>query len=154
MDKKGTAMNLQENYKRLFKGRASSNDAKLIKEELELDDPVSVTFDRPGQINAPTEMGQENLPIDSITLLFWGGFINLNAFVDGAMDYYGDDDFLSQLIDMIPKLKSKPEYKKWIREIESMGGPSANEIEKGLAQVEYTESGMNESGDVSTEYYF
>lgn len=125
-----------------------------VGQELELDDPISVTFDRPGRIDAPTEMGSENLPIDSITLHFWGGYINLNAVVDGAMDYYGDDDFLSQLIDMIPKLESKPDYKEWIQEIESMGGPSANEIEKGLAQVEYTESGMNEDGDVSTEYYF
>jgi len=123
-------------------------------QELELDDPVSVTFDRPGRINAPTEMGQENLPIDSITLHFWGGYINLNAVVDGAMDYYGDDEFLSQLIEMIPKLKSKPDYKEWIQDIESMGGPSANEIEKALERVEYTESGMNSDGDVSTEYNF
>jgi hypothetical protein len=32
--KKGTAMNLQENYKRLFKGKASSNDRKLIRENM------------------------------------------------------------------------------------------------------------------------
>ena len=147
-------MNLQEQYRRLFAGKVRSNDASLITEALELDDPISVTFDRPGRIDAPTEMGQENLPIDSITLHFWGGYINLNAVVDGAMDYYGDRNFLNQLIDMIPKLKSKPDYKEWIQDIESMGGPSANEIEKGLERVEYTESGMNSDGDVSTEYNF
>jgi len=94
----------------------------------------------------------EGLPVESITLHYWGTVVNLNAYIEGADDYYMDDSVIEQLQTIVDGLKGKPEYRNWIKEIEAMGHHSAKDIETALDGVEYTESGMNQDGDVSTEY--
>ena len=69
-------------------------------------------------------------------------------------DYYMDDFVIEYLQDTVDRLKGKPEYRNWIKEIETMGHHSAKDIETALDKVEYTESGMNQGGDVSTEAFF
>ena len=136
---------LKEQYARLFKGKPMSNDVKLINEEVE-------TFDEPVSAFLKGDLGTvEGLPVESITLHYFGTVVNLNAYVDGLEDYYGDDSVIEYLQDTVDGLKGKPEYRNWIKEIEAMGYHSAKDIETALDEVEYTESGMNEDGDVSTE---
>ena len=138
---------LKEQYARLFKGRISSNDTKLIKEDVEyFDEPMSAFFE--GDLGTV-----EGLPVESITLHYWGTVVNLNAYIDGLEDYYGNDSVIEYLQDTVDGLKGKPEYRNWIKEIETMGHHSAKDIETALDGVEYTESGMNQDGDVSTEYH-
>ena len=93
----------------------------------------------------------QGLPVNSITLHYFGAVVNLNANIDGLEDYYGDDSVIEYLQDTVDGMKGKPEYRNWIKEIEAMGRHSAKDIEKALDEVEYTESGMNTGGDISTE---
>jgi hypothetical protein len=138
---------LKEQYAKLFKGKPMSNDGKLLREEVEyFDEPVSTWFK--GDLGTAA-----GLPVESITLHYWGSVVNLNAHIEGAEDYYGDDSVIEQLQDTVAGLTSKPEYRNWIKEIETMGHHSAREIGSALDAVEYTESGMNQDGDVSTEYH-
>ena len=136
---------LKEQYARLFKGRPSSNDASLINEEVE-------TFDEPVSAFLKGDLGTvQGLPVESITLHYFGTVANLNAYVEDLEDYYEDDFVIEQLQDTVDGMKGKPEYRNWIKEIEAMGHHSAKDIETALDEVEYTESGMNEDGDISTE---
>ena len=94
----------------------------------------------------------EGYPVNSITLHYWGTVVNLNANIDGLEDYYMDDWLIEYLQDKVDGMKGNPEYRNWIKEIEAMGHHSAKDIGGALDGVEYTESGMNQDGDVSTEY--
>ena len=111
-----------------------------------LDEPLSAIFGG----NLGTVSG---LPVESISLHYFGTVVNLNAYIEGAEDYYGDDSVIEQLQDTVDRMQGKREYREWIKEIETMGYHSAKDIETALDGVEYTESGMNQDGDVSTEYY-
>ena len=137
---------LKEQYARLFKNKPMSNDAKLLREEVEY-------FDEPLSAFLKGDLGTvEGLPVESITLHYWGTVVNLNAVIDGLEDYYGNDSYIEYLQDIVDGEKGKPEYRNWIKEIETMGHHSAKDIGGALDGVEYTESGMNQDGDVSTEY--
>ena len=138
--------NLRSQYRRLFEGRTSSNDRALLREEAEyLEDPIPAYF-------TTGDLGTvEGYPINSITLYYWGTDVNLNAYIEGLKDYYGDSLVLEYLQDAVDGLKGTPEYRDWIEEIEEMGYHSAKDIETALNRVKYTESGMNQNGEVSSE---
>ena len=139
---------LKEQYARLFKNKPMSNDTKLIREEVE-------NFDEPVSAFLKGDLGTvEGLPVESITLHYSGPVVELNAHIEGLEDYYMDDFVIEYLQDTVDRLKGKPEYRNWIKEIETMGHHSAKDIETALDKVEYTESGMNQGGDVSTEAFF
>lgn len=140
-------MNLRDQYKRLFEGKVRSNDVILLREDAQADpseEPVSVSL----KGNLGTVQGS---PVESITLHYWGTYVMLNAHVDGLEDYYMDDSVIEYLQGMVDKMKGKPEYRNWIKEIETYEMHSGKDIEKALDKVEYTESGMNTDGDISTE---
>lgn len=138
--------NLKSQYRRLFEGRTSSNDSALLREEVEyLDDPIPAYF-------TTGDLGTvEGYPINSITLFYWGYGVNLNAYIEGLEDYYGDSFVIEYLQSSVEDLKGTREYRDWIEEIEEMGQHSAKDIETALNRVKYTESGMNQNGEVSTE---
>jgi hypothetical protein len=139
--------NLRSQYRRLFEGRTSSNDSSLLREDVKfIDDPISAFFT--GDLGTV-----EGYPVNSINLHYFGTSVNLDAYIEGLEDHYGDDFVIEYLQGTVDGLKGTPEYRDWIEEIEEMGYHSAKDIETALDRVEYTESGMNQDGEVSTEAY-
>jgi len=116
------------------------------------EEPYQVNIKNPGNIKATNiEGGVANVKIETITMMYWGDYIQVNASVPEAEDYYNDPKFLTQLKAHALKLKSKPVYKKWIGQVEAHGQHTAADIEKAIKQIDYTEEGMNTGGDVATE---
>ena len=119
---------------------------------LQGDDEQADPSEEPVSVSLKGNLGRvQGLPVESITLHYWGTYVMLNAHVDGLEDYYMDDSVIEYLQGMVDKMKGKPEYKNWIKEIETYEMHSGKDIEKALDKVEYTESGMNTGGDISTE---
>ena len=116
------------------------------------EEPYQINIKNPGNIKATDiEGGVANVKIETITMMYWGDYIQVNASVPDAQDYYNDPKFLTQLKAHALKLKSKPEYKKWVGQVEAHGQHTAADIEKAIKQIDYTEEGMNTGGDVATE---
>lgn len=116
------------------------------------EEPYQINIKNPGNIKATNiEGGVANVKIETITMMYWGDYIQVNSSVPEAEGYYNDPKFLTQLKAHALKLKSKPEYKKWIGQVEAHGQHTAADIERAIKQIDYTEEGMNTGGDVATE---
>ena len=100
-------MNVEENYKRLFKGRIGSNDAKLISEDMSFEDLVDIDALQKGLPPAYSDEQRYESNDEIIIPLKKGmeidGKKQFSAFADvfdGGTSFLLDDDLIDALEDL------------------------------------------------------